>query len=144
MELFYKDQNNQYKELADIDGQIKFKAFGQIPTQQQSQLAPQEKTLNAVTVNAGISTVFTANAINMDGYSTLGIGGSADASHTWNLFAMPSPDGTNSFGDTFIGRTGASATKAGSGVSPLSYAVLQITNSDTVTHTYNIWTRKFN
>jgi hypothetical protein len=117
---------------------------GQVPMQQMSQLTPQDKTLNGVTVTAGGATVFTASPIDMDGYSYLGIGGTTDLSHSWSLYAMPSPDGTNAFGDVFINRTGTNATKAGTGQSPLNYVLLQIVNNDAATRTYNIWSRKFN
>lgn len=71
MELFYKDQNNQYKELADIDGQIKFKAFGMIPTQFQETLKTQD-TIQQITAS-----LFTANTwqqgswIDVTGYENL-------------------------------------------------------------------------
>jgi hypothetical protein len=117
---------------------------GQVPMQQMSQLTPQEKTLNAVTVTAGGATLFTSNVIDMDGFAKIGVGCYADVAHNWNLFILASQDGNYAFGDPVLSKSTSSATKAGSGECFLNYALLQIVNNDTVTHTYNAWTRKWN
>jgi hypothetical protein len=117
---------------------------GQLPMQMQSQLTPQEKTLTAVTVAAGGTTNFTSNLVDMDGYNTIGVGVTADASHAWNLNIFPSPDGTNLISPAAVVQSSTSTTKGGAGTCPLSFAVYQIVNNDAVTRTYNAWTRKFN
>jgi hypothetical protein len=117
---------------------------GQLPMQQQTQLTPQDKTLNAVTVNAGITTSFTANLIDMDGYSKLGAGVVATASHSYVASLLASPDGTTLVGDPAVSKSSTSTSKHLVGEMALNFGVLQITNNDAATQTYSVWTRKWN
>jgi hypothetical protein len=117
---------------------------GQLPMQQQTQWTPQDKTLVAVTVAAGVMTNYTSNLVDMDGFNTLGVGVTADASHPWLLNVLSSPDGTNLISPAFITQNSTSTTKGGQGVCFMNFAVFQLTNNDTVTHTYNAWARKMN
>jgi hypothetical protein len=116
---------------------------GQVPMEMASQTTAQEKTLNAVTVNAGITTNFTANAINMDGFSKLGLGLTTTNSHSFSVVAINSPDGSTTLEAAFSkARTALTASVQGD--IALNYAVIQIINNDVATQTYNVWTRKFN
>ncbi|MFS0904130.1 hypothetical protein AB3N02_13835 [Priestia aryabhattai] len=116
---------------------------GMLPMQMQEQLTPQEKTLNAVTVNAGITTNFTANAINMDGYTQLGVGLTTTNSHSFSVVAINSPDGSTTLEAAFS-KARTALTASVQGAIALNYAVIQIINNDAATQTYNVWTRKFN
>jgi hypothetical protein len=117
---------------------------GQVPTQEQSRLTPQEKTLTAVTVAAGGATNFTSNVVDMDGYNTIGVGVTASASHAWNLNVFSSPDGSTLISPAAVVQSSTSTTKGGAGTCPLAFAVYQIVNNDTVTRTYDAWSRKMN
>lgn len=116
---------------------------GQVPMEMGSQSTPQDKTLNAVTVNAGITTNFTANAVNMDGFSKLGLGLTTTNSHSFSVVVLNSPDGSTALEATFSkARTALTASVQGDVA--LNYAIIQIINNDAATQTYNVWTRKFN
>lgn len=116
---------------------------GQVPMEMGSQSTPQDKTLNAVTVNAGITTNFTANAVNMDGFSKLGLGLTTTNSHSFSVVAVNSPDGSTTLEAAFSkARTALTASVQGD--IALNYAIIQIINNDAATQTYNVWTRKFN
>jgi hypothetical protein len=117
---------------------------GQLPNQQQSQLTPQEKTLNAVTVNAGITTNFTANAIDMDGFCKVGMMVTTGTSHAFAIAAISSPDGTTTVANIATQASSAGFGKHVTGECPGNYAMVQITNNDAATQTYNAWTRKWN
>lgn len=117
---------------------------GQIPTQEQAKLTVQEKTLSNVTVGAGAATNFTANLIDMDGFTYIGIGAMADISHSWTINAFPTSDGTNIFTQAAVVAASTSTSKGGAGICYMNYAVIQIINNDAATRTYNVWTRKFN
>ncbi|AKQ07429.1 hypothetical protein AVT25_gp08 [Bacillus phage Pavlov] len=125
-------------DVADIQ------SSGLVPTEEQAKYTPQEKTLNAVTVTAGGATNFTSNIVTMDGFNTLGVGLTADISHSWNLNVYSSPDGTTLISPAFITQSSTSTTKGGSGTCPLNFAVIQIVNNDAATRTYNAWSRKLN
>jgi hypothetical protein len=139
MELFYKDQNNQYKELADIDGQIKFKAFGQIPVQFQETL----RTQNTDQTHTGASIL--ANAwnqgswIDVTGYDNLIATVLNDATTSCSVEVAFSHDKTNVIS---IG----SATSAASGYCEYAipvkarYARVAIKNGDAAApHTMSSW-----
>jgi hypothetical protein len=116
---------------------------GQVPTQLASQLTPQEKTLSSVTVSAGATTNFIANAIDMDGFSQLGLGLTTTNSHSFSVVVINSPDGSTTLEAAFSkARTALTASVQGNVA--LNYAVIQIINNDVATQTYNVWTRKFN
>jgi hypothetical protein len=117
---------------------------GQVPMQQMSQLTPQEKTLSSVTVNAGITTNFTANAIDMDGFCKVGMAVTATASHAFAIAAVSSPDGTVTVSNIATQASSAGWGKHVVGECPTNYAMVQITNNDAATQTYNAWTRKWN
>lgn len=117
---------------------------GQIPVEVQSQLTPQEKILSSVTVNAGITTRFISNIINMDGYARLGVAVHGDSSHNFTANILASGDGSTVAGDPAITKTGATFTKLLVGEPGLNYAVLEIINNDAATRTYNVWARKYN
>ena len=126
-------------DVADIQ------SSGLVPTEEQAKYTPQDKILNGVTVIAGGSTNFTANAVYMDGFNTLGVGVLADASHSWVLNVLPSADGsTVIISPAFITQTSTSTTKGGVGTCGLMFAVIQITNNDAATRTYNAWARRMN
>jgi hypothetical protein len=117
---------------------------GQLPTQSQSQLTPQEKTLSSVTVNAGITTNFTANAIDMDGFCKVGIAVTATASHAFAIASVSSPDGSATVSNIATQASSTGWGKHAVGECPTNYAMIQITNNDAATQTYNAWTRKWN
>jgi hypothetical protein len=116
---------------------------GQVPFQLASQATPQERTLSSVTVSAGATTNFTANAIDMDGFTQLGLGLTTTNSHSFSVVVINSPDGSTTLEAAFSkARTALTASVQGNVA--LNYAVIQIINNDVATQTYNVWTRKFN
>ncbi|AIW03693.1 hypothetical protein CPT_Pookie8 [Bacillus phage Pookie] len=124
-------------DVADIQ------SSGLVPTEEQAKYTPQEKTLSALTVNAGITTNFTSNAIPMDGFTKLGAGVSS-TSHSFTAALLASPDGTTLIGDPAVSKSSTSTSKHLVGEMALNFAVIQITNNDAASKTYDVWTRKFN
>lgn len=117
-----------------------------IPMEEQRRTAIQTKLLDNVAVGAGVTTTFSNNPIDMTGFNTLGLGCFASASHAFVFKASGSPDGTstNMLGETIYNSTSTSWTKGGVGTAPLDYALVQITNNDTVSRNYTVYTRKMN
>jgi len=139
----WADNGRYVDNVSDIED---FRSTGLVPTEEQARLTPTEKTLNAVTVAAGVQTVFTQYPVNMDGFTDFGVVCIADTSHSYTVAVQSSPTGgVNEMSYTSsYSQAGVSATKSGSGTAHAQYLLIQINNADTVTHTYNLWTRKIN
>lgn len=101
-----------------------------------------EHTLNNVSVGAGATFTFSGNPVDLQNFYEFGALCNANTSHNYNLTVFPSPDGVVAIGQianttsTSMGKV-INVTK-----SPGDYIIYQITNSDTVAHTYDVWTRK--
>lgn len=116
-------------------------ALGQIPTQEQSRLTPQDKVATAFSINAGAT--LTVATVPMSGYSALGYNSFASASHAHATTIWASPDGATRTG------TVATVTATNQGRNLLGdvsaeYAIIEVTNSDASARTYDVWARKMN
>jgi hypothetical protein len=118
-------------------------AKGMIPVQPQEFLTPQEKILTAYSVSAGATANITANPLVMTGYTDMGLGIVASASHAWTASVLSSPDGALMM-ETLVTKAGTSANKTLTATTIMDYGILQIINSGAATYTYDVWFRKFN
>lgn len=125
-------------EVADIQ------SSGLVPTEEQAKYTPQDKTLSSVTIAAGGQTTYTANAINMDGFTKLGVGIVAGASHSFIASVLASPDASTLIGEPAMTKSATSSTRHLVGEVALNFAIIQLTNNDAASQTYNAWSRKYN
>jgi hypothetical protein len=112
-----------------------------IPVEQQGQLTPQDKVATAFSIGAG-STLAVA-VVPMTGYTTLGYNSYANASHAHATTIWASPDGVTKTGSLAT----VTATNQGRNLiadCSAEYAIIEHTNSDAATKTYDVWARKSN
>lgn len=114
---------------------------GQVPTQLGSQFTPQVKEASAANVNAGVASILVT--VDMDGFSKLGIDTYGSTGHDHKLTIWASPDGTIQTG-SITSATGNVRGRNAVVEVPSAYALIEITNNDVASRTYDIWSRKFN
>jgi len=138
----WADSGQRYiDQVAEIED---FRSTGLVPTEEQARYTPQEKTLVNVTVNAGITTNFTANAVNFDGFTGVGVVVIPNTTHNFGIAAVSSPDGALTVANIATQATSSNSGKHVVGDVPSQFVIVQIQNNDAATQTYNAWVRKMN